>query len=1076
MNSNELDHMLACKSQTACVEFFAGKPEADRKAVAARALEWYEVADAFRLSGSLMVRMAEQFGPMVPKQAQKVLGLIREIESGRRVFPREARDKDCLPAVRLAALASAGLTDIRKMGVPEPEHAFAIMRDRRPRWLDRWLNFACESQPVGTWDMVRRCELEGLATAEQGSGYWLSMALTLGQKEAAQLIDQLQADPPLLEQHVWSMLQNDAAVRALSDPTSVSNQLLDRRNLFQDVDWQAWPRRGEQWNRASYIWKVVLTELALADPCVRDRLLDICFSWISRLSADGESRPAITYVQTVSPAGWFHALHDELKLSSKDKEKLLTRYVRLLSTRDPGTLIWTLKTVGECSPQALPVDDLLATVPNVLANKRKEPAVSALKFLETLARNEPLRVDQIGLAALSGLEHRSTDIHKRTLSLLKKTKALKHEVVRAELKERLDSVGGLAKKEALELLGQAAPVVDQVSSDSPPDIDECGKDEESILSRARRLEPALAKSADIDAAVAAVVDNAELPRCLTLDSPHIPRLDPLERLEPVANLDDLVYLYLHVLEGGAAAEDFERVLDGVLRLCDARPDDFASRTSSLAKKVDQVLANVDQAFSPKPFTGVSPMVDLAALARSWIGSRVFQPGFIKPILEAVGIGLDNPLVTPSPLSFFSERVHSIARLVSKGRALPMLSAPTHRGGWIDPLVMPWRMAKWRQAGVKLDKADFIQALLRLAPERREGALESLPKTAEEEIRALRWALGAELTGSLSTAEIWVAAFRCREPRGQSELLRDRFPGLGPDAAERATYKETLKQFADRPDSIFGTTMGYLPESLPIESEPPLKRRQGIKYFPTELLHDRAMRWEASDLLEVIWPLDRESYLAYQTRRMALYLDSQGTYWQSARNCLFDPDTPTCGSGAWLIALSLSAKQPEAARSGLDALIASIDDGRLDGPTFGTVMGKLLPTGKITLVRWTRALKDVARISAIHSHFVVSALEQCMATLSVDDSKSSVIPLLELLYETTTTCGAGIAAEPARSSLQCIEGKGKGAKLAKLLLDLPVDRGSQHRKQVALQTLEIRVQRVERWQARLTGSTVAAVTV
>ncbi len=1073
MNPDELDRMLVRKSETACVEFFAGASEADRKVVAGRALEWYQVSDAFRLKDSPMVKMAGRFGEPVPKQTQKIIDVIKEIESGKRMFPREARDKECLPAARLAVLASAGLTEIRKVGVPEPVHAFAIMRARCPRWLDRWLDFACESQPVGTWDMVRQFELEDMATAERGSGYWLGMALTLGQKEAAQLIDQLRADEELLDTHVWSMLENDEAVRVLSDPSSISGQVLDRRSLFRDFDWQTWPRRGEQWHRASYIWKVVLLELAASDQSVRDKLLEVCFRWIARLSADGESKPSNSFTQPVSPAGWFHAIHDELNLSTSEKEQLLKRYVRLLSTKDPGTLVWTLKNVGECPYGALPVDDLLACLPTVFVNRRKEPAVSALKFLEAVVKEDPSRVAQVGLAALDGFDHTSTDIHKRTLSLLKKTKALNHEAVSAEFRDRLDRIGGMAKKEALELVSQASPLSEGEVPESQADLNGQTEDEESIMIRARQLDASLANVGGVDAAIAAVADGAVLPRCLELASPLIPGWDPQQRLEPVANLDDLVYLFLHILEGRASADDFERALDGVLRLCDLRPGDFPSRVSSLRKKVDELLANMDLPFSQKPYSGVSPLIDLAALARSWIDSKVFQPGIIKPFLEVFGIQVDNPLVPPSPLLFFSERVHSIARLVSKGRALPMLSAPTHRGGWIDPISLPERIAAWKQAGVKLDKADYIQALLRLAPERRDRALALLPQIGDEELCALRWALGDKQIGSVSTAEIWVAAFRCREPRADSKMLKDRFPNLGPDAAERASFKESLEEYAGRSDSIFGTSIGHMSESLPIESVPPLKKRPGIKYFPTELLHDHAVMWDTSDLLELVWPLDRESYFAYQTRRMALYIDSQGTYWQSARNCLFDPDAPTRGLGAWLIALSLSAKQPEVARSALDALIASIDDCRLDGATFGAVMGKLLPTGKITLARWTRALKDVARISAMHTHFVFAALEQCLAQLPADACKSPPIPLLELIYETITTCSASISVEPARRCLQAVEGKGKGAKLAKLLLELPAGKDAHHRKQVALQMLQSRVERVERWQSWLAAGEPAA---
>jgi hypothetical protein len=1060
MKIEDLDRVLALKDPDRCVQLFAGAPEAERKAVASRALKWYEVAQAFEETDTPFVRSFAVIGGNPPKRIQKLLDLRKDVEQGHLDIPKEARDPAVLPVARLAVLAAAGLTDVRKTGLPEMERAFAVMRDRNPSWFGRWLDLACQSEPVGAWDWVRSVERDGLATAERGPSYWQSMALTLGQKDVAELLAELSNDRELLESHLWRMLANDQAVRVLSDPSSITEQLNSRRFLEADFHWRTWPARHEQWRRASYIWKVALAELGLSDQSVRDRLLDVCFSWITRLSTDGESRATVGSSQNSTPAEWFRSIHDELDLSAADMDSMLNRYVGLLSTKDAGTLLWSLERLGRCSCEGLPVDDLLGCLANVFCHRRKEPAVAALKLLEELIADNPARLEQIGLVVLDALDHTSSDIHKRALAVLKRTDALRSEVVRTELRSRSERLSGLVKKQAQELVPDGAESeVSEVATEDEGRIDQ-------LLARAASLPPQLAEAAGVQAAAAAVDDGGALPPCLTLASANIPRLDPARRVQPLQSLDDLVFLFMHVLQGGASADDVERVLDGLMRLCQERPADFDSRVSSLRKKVDEMLTNVDSPFAFKPFAGVNVLLDLSAIGRAWMDGKVYHQGIIKPLLQVFGAAFDNPPSPPGPLQFFSERAFSIANHVPKRLSLPLLSAPTHEGGWIDPLVIPERLGQWRSAGANIDKADFIQAMLRLAPENRGRALEALPAGSEEYMNALRWALGGELQGTLRTAEIWVAAFRCRDPRGNSQLLRDKFPGLGPDCAERATYKEALKEYSQRSNSIFGVTMDHASNLLPIESYPPVKPRPGLKFFPTELFHDQTVTWDTSEVLELIWPLDRESYFAYRTRRMALYLDSQGTYWKSGWHCLFDPDVPTSGLGAWLIALALSARQPEAARTGLDALIVSIEDGRLDGTTFGTVLGKLFSTGKITLTRWMRALKDVARISPLHRHFVGVALQRCLSTLSPDSWKSPPIPMLELLYECSTVSGASITDEAVRTFLQGIAGKGKASKLAKLLLELLPGKDQAHRRRVAVQLLESRLERAERWQSRL----------
>jgi hypothetical protein len=283
-------------------------------------------------------------------------------------------------------------------------------------------------------------------------------------------------------------------------------------------------------------------------------------------------------------------------------------------------------------------------------------------------------------------------------------------------------------------------------------------------------------------------------------------------------------------------------------------------------------------------------------------------------------------------------LQSLSRLLARRTSLPLLSAPTHKGAWIDPRVLPDRIRQWESAQLKLDNADLIQCLLRLAPEHRKEALALMPQSQEESIRVIRYALGDQMKTPVNTPELWVAAFRCREPKGQSKYLQERFPELGPDSATCASYREAIDAFKKRPDRVFVSSWRGETELVPIESIPPYAFRPAVKYFPTELLHDPKSFWEPTELSEFYYLLDRESYFAFQTRRVAVFIESQGNYWQGSWDPLFDPDQRLSGMGSWLLVFGLSAKQNELSRLAIDGLVQGVDGKINFGPHDFSVQG------------------------------------------------------------------------------------------------------------------------------------------
>lgn len=1091
MNSEDFDLMMKKKSYEACVEFFAGAKEADRKLISERAMEWYEAACAFEYAGSPFVRAMLGFESQLPKKEQAQLALVKRIEKKELIFPREVQDKESVDIARLAVTASSALTEIRKVGMPKHEYAFEVMVDRKPKFLDKWLTYTCERSPNRVWIKVRQIERQGLAQAEDGDGYWLAMAFCLGQLDIIELGAFLEQDKEIVESLLWRMLENEAAVQLLSDPSGVNDQVRSGRRRAIFADWQESANRLEESRRASFNWKTAVVEMANKDLIPKEKLVPLIFEWLARLSGDKESKASSSYVTNTSPAQWFQQLHDELELSIQDRNSRATQYIGLLSVRDSSTLAWSLKQIAQCDLSLLPLADLLSNMNRVFYHKRKEAAQIAIQILEQLWKNNPSDLDLYAKTAVEAFEHPSGDIQKKAFSFLKKTKAIQNPEIFSLIEQKKERLSALMKKELADLMQATRPETSEPAGDGEETSEPFASNEldlrsdlEELLAQAKQITGVFADAAEISSCIAIVEsdDSSRFPGPLELKSMDIPRLDQSKKIEPVQDLDALIFLYLHVLEGSASSDDTERLLDGLSRLCNQRPADFEDRVSSLRKKLQPQLENFER-FDNFPISNL--IIDLAGVARSWLGKKADEekkPGLIKQLFGVIADVLpQEPIIAlpgmPSPGIFLSVRAKALAKIVAKRMSLPLLAAPTHIGGWIDPLVLPERLKAWSDAGLTPDGCDIVQSLLRLAPENRTLALEKLPAGKQEYLRAFRWALGGEMSGDINSTDIWIAALRAREPYSSNEFLKQRFPSLGPDCAELASYVDRTEDFAAAESSIYGTAFNRQKKnSLPILPNPPVRDRSDIRFFPTELLHVSSVFHEAAPHIELYYPLYRESFFAGQTNRTALFLESVGNYWTTSWNCLFDSDVPLSGMGTWLLVVALTAKQPETSRLALDATIAGIDENRIDGPVFGQVMARFLMTGRITLVRWTNAFKEISRISPLHRQFAKDAIENCLAGLSEKYCEKAPIAFLEILYDCAIASKQSIENAACRTFLSQIKGKGKGSKLSKLLLELK-DTGSRaHWLELNAQVLRSRIERVHAWDARVKTQDKEAVEI
>ena len=246
-------------------------------------------------------------------------------------------------------------------------------------------------------------------------------------------------------------------------------------------------------------------------------------------------------------------------------------------------------------------------------------------------------------------------------------------------------------------------------------------------------------------------------------APHREEIKSELALMPIASLDELILKASYVLENPDQIDDLELVLDGISRLCNERPPDFQKRTSALAKRAQQLSAKIGQDFIQRM---------LGSLISIWLtGKSPEQPN-------------EHWLARNDFNQFFKLRIEAIAKRIRQGIALPLLSTPTHRFGWLEPGALPERLRAWQ--GHALDEHDEVLALLRL--DKSAYTEVDLSDLNGEFVEALEYALGIRSEPSGSSASLWVAACRTRSPYATDEKIVAHFGDLGPDAGSAAKYE------------------------------------------------------------------------------------------------------------------------------------------------------------------------------------------------------------------------------------------------------------------------------------------------
>jgi hypothetical protein len=930
-------------------------------------------------------------------------------------------------AARLAMFATGNLADLKRLSLPpgdDGQLAIDIIVARRPKWLEKWALHLLQPQRrphIGSnhFPLVRELVRAGLIAEPDDPAYIQSMISGLSLNP----LDGLRDDPALLDKAVWRLFEPGA------------------------------PAVADFWGEETKQWSWALAQLTKEGLLDRNRLLE---STLAVLETDMKA----------DRARWYLKLHERLEPTPQELGARLDRYIGLLHSRVPqivGCGLDVLQSLAKTKRIAVQV--LAPGLIAALHVKEKGKAKAALRLLTDVAENDHAGHATAARAAATALGHEAVDVQAAGWRIVERYGALNDDELVSEIESHADYVCAALQESFREWLKAAGH--EQALPDSPPpDCDALGR-------RAAAVDPKYRHLARLDEALAAletgIVDFAPL----RFNGADITRLVEQEKTRPIADLDDLLDLLGRLIERVDDADDFERALDGISRLCDQRPDDFDMRTAPLGARI-QCLTSDDR---PVYVPGILPH-RVWDLIRQWrrpierSAKKIFlvtaQRSGDLPLAETLGPH-EEKVSSAVLFRFLGARVRELAERVSAGLAAPLLAMPTHRGGWIDPCVLVARLAEYRARGLPVGELDGVSALLRLAPDHRIEALaqartlapatEPIPRFVEQFTHALRYALGDETTSIGATPSLWIAAARARSPFADDPRLDTVHPHLGPNAARVATLQVTPPENpAHRYIPLQWHVSPTLPHVLPI-SHPTVLMCQGERYTLGLNGFGADIPWLFS--LRPIAP--EEVFL----KGCASLMDSsEGVIIDSQRRPFLLPllhaDVPLGPHATTLLALGLTAKDGSVSGLAVDVLLATIEDGRLDPERLGNAMAKALALGVGKYARFARTLSSVARASSLHAEAARQTIEHA---LQGDPNRVVVREagrLVELAHELCQKCGQGLTHEAARTFLGQLPAGGKTAQLIGQLLSLDTKGDPRRCRELQIKVVEHRLARAERW--------------
>lgn len=906
--------------------------------------------------------------------------------------------------------------------------AVEVLIDRKPDWAEKWVERQLGDGWGGLpWEAVHALVAEGVcARPTHVDGY---IRLLANQWKGLEF----ENDPGILDGDIWRVFEVE---------TSVFNDFPDAKS----IDKRAWAESPVDTSNESAwqgFWPRVLFHYATVGRIDRGRLLD---ATLQALWRDFKNPPKSGLVK----------FHDLLEPTADELAALQTKYIELLRNDHGPSVNLALQTIEALHKQGtVDFGAVLAQLPDVFHLSAKTQPVKAVRLIEKLAGKDADRAAQALPTVGAAFTHASPDVHEAAVKLLEKWKSRFDSVPFADLADSVELISPTLKGRLVDLISESSDVVETLESQAEERSADLEQRQSELLERIRALPAAVVERCGLAEAEKCLADLT-LPPPFSPD-PAFPVLTGAEAIEPIASLDDLIDELAHAMEIVESPEQVERILDGVIRFGGERLEPHFGRLEGVRKQLEAGERAAERGLAGQ----VDAVPAVRRLLRTWL-KVTRQTGSIA------GGGYQDPIVEYL-LNGFESRCQELINRLANNQYGPMLSLPTHRGGWIDPRVFVQRLLELSEQNVAPGRMDVIHGLLRLAPDFREEASRDAVEIGEPWGRCVRYALGGDEAPAKADREakaVWLAAGRARQPSGQLEELSILDLDVHwPDGVTPARFEIHFESGPPDRDSAWQSRRRE-PDYVSVQPDP-APTHPGF-HFPTIALAltgggTSRYWWLAEwlyEFLTTIWPGRPEACFAMGCNQLIQRIDQTVSVFEPnwrLLHPLLQPDrawSPLACTALWM---GLLGRDENARGLCLDALIEGAQDGRAHPQPLGDALCGIDQGGWMKLNRLATALQEAARTGPLAEWVLVEVLDRLIASWRDVGRDAHHVLTLHLQLLTNLQCAPSSA---AKDVLSAVQGSGKSAKLARQIRTLEQVAGIQQREAV-LQALEGRLRRAER---------------
>ena len=738
-----------------------------------------------------------------------------------------------------------------------------------------------------------------------------------------------------------------------------------------------------------------------------------------------------------------------LKALNADAKLLASRqadWLRLVSDDQPavaGFAVTQLQLLEKA--KCIDAEQAIATLPHVFRHAAKSHAVNAIKLLTRFASSKLLRQASVE-AMTGGLLHPNKDVQAAVIEALQKYLQPSDDEAARVIAGSLDSIAPTLRKQAESLV--AANLSNKTPSPQPHNAETTL---DSLQARAAALDRELCVRFRIDEAIAAAAEGSIDVTCQwsMMDVRVLKQSMPIK---PIKTIEELVDVTAAAVEHCDDPNTADRVLSGIAKFCDQRPENFAALTKPLAARACAFVMS-------RPNRGI---------VGGFLGQR-----FSNLIGAWLGVAADEDVfLIRDPISHY---LTEIERRVRHGKATPLLSEATHQGGWIDPAVWVDRVLTIEGLNSEHLESDLVRSLLRLTPDGRDEAWKRCDTLSTKWKQLASVALGGPIKlDDAWSAQVWIAAIRARDPwidlsKLISEDELNSLPELLlqlPDVVFPSDYQwsvEPMSKSASRRGLISASTSKLMHAATldleakkltlasQLKNQTPIgddleqllnavtnreqAQREAGNFFTAQLHHLPVYPAPAYTYpyFATQWPLKLNWYWCLTTIGLSRRLESGGSVEERYSQFflpLLETYRPLCPMAARALWIASVSKDTNARSMAVEVWVSLIADDRCDVQTLLETFTEVLKGGWVKFNRIGELMAEISRVSPQHADFVASVIEGLLC--QVDVPGKDIAKLIEPLNECCEQLGRSIS-EPLKKNLTQIK-SGKAKATAKALCE------------------------------------------